>query len=212
MRIRNRTAATHADNLPRNDTNLSNMDQQGIWPPLEARCTHPLLQDPVLSACIHIDPLNSVNPDCDLHPTGQYEIFQSHSTSRDLPTTVDVHLPSGKLAGRLTRSRITALHTAFQKCAVSYPNMTRGTFSCEISNLLHRYNPGRKLAGQATLIPQHLWTTPTPVMTALQKNLGLTTERFASPLDYDPHMLHYYTPHEADRVFGANLEAFSTIW
>ena len=55
---RNRTAATHADNLPRNDTNLSDMDQQGIWPLLEARCTHPLLQDPVLGACINIDPLD----------------------------------------------------------------------------------------------------------------------------------------------------------
>jgi hypothetical protein len=70
MRIKNNTTAIHVA-LPRNDINLSNMDQQGIWPLLESRCTHPLLQDPALGACIHIDPLNSVNPDCDLHPTGQ---------------------------------------------------------------------------------------------------------------------------------------------
>jgi hypothetical protein len=97
MRIKSNTTATHVA-LPRNDTNLSNMDQQGIWPLLESRCTHPLLQDPALGACIHIDPLNSVNPDCDLHPTGQCELFHSRSTSIDLPDNVDVHLPSGKLA------------------------------------------------------------------------------------------------------------------
>jgi hypothetical protein len=119
MRIKNNTTATQVA-LPRNDINLSNMYQQGIWPLLESRCTHPLLQDPALGACIHIDPLNSVSPDCDLHPTGQYELFQSRSTSIDLPDNVNVHLPSGKLAGRLSRSRVTALHTAFRKCAESH--------------------------------------------------------------------------------------------
>jgi len=49
-------------------------------------------------------------------------------------------------------------------------------------------------------------------MTALQQNLGLTTEQFASALDYDPHTLQHYTCHEADRVFGAKVEAFSPIW
>jgi len=147
-RTRNRTAATRADNLPRNDTNLSNMDQQGIWPLLEARCTHPVLQDPVLGACIHIDPLNSVNPDCDLHPAGQYEIFQPHGTSRDLP--VGIQLFSGRLAGRLSRSWTTALHTAFQRRrAVPHQNMTRNTFNCKIANPLHRNTkPAEKLPGK----------------------------------------------------------------
>jgi hypothetical protein len=45
MRIRNKNAATHVK-LSRKDTNLSNVDQQGIWSLLEARCTHPLIQDP----------------------------------------------------------------------------------------------------------------------------------------------------------------------
>jgi hypothetical protein len=48
-------------------------------------------------------------------------------------------------------------------------------------------------------------------MTALQKNLGLTTERFASPLDHDTQVHHYYTPYEAERLFGANHKAFSAI-
>jgi hypothetical protein len=49
-------------------------------------------------------------------------------------------------------------------------------------------------------------------MTAIQKNLGLTTERFASPLDYNTQVYHYYIPHGADQVFGANHEAFSATW
>ncbi len=90
--------------------------------------------------------------------------------------------------------------------------MTRNIFICEIANLLHRYKTGREVAGQAIQISQHLWTSPTPLRTALQQNLGLTTERVASPLDHDPRTLQYYTPHEADRVVGANLEAPNTIW
>jgi hypothetical protein len=38
---------------------------------------------------------------------------------------------------------------------------------------------------------------------------NLKIPRMIVPESYDTQMHHYYTPHEADRVFGANLEAFS---
>ena len=45
---------------------------------LESRCPHSLLQNPNLSACIHVDSLDSIKPDMDIQPTGQYQIFQLH--------------------------------------------------------------------------------------------------------------------------------------
>ena len=55
---------------------------------LESRCPHSLLQNPDLSACIHVAPLDSIKPYMDIQPTGQYQIFQSH------PVPLDVNLQS----------------------------------------------------------------------------------------------------------------------
>ena len=49
-------------------------------------------------------------------------------------------------------------------------------------------------------------------MQALRKNLGLTTERIATPLDHDPQIPRYLSSQQEDKVFGANLDGFSTVW
>ena len=54
--------------------------------------------------------------------------------------------------------------------------------------------------------------TPAAVMQVLQKNLGLTTEIFATPLDHDPQIPQYFSSQPEVRVFGANLDGLSTVW
>ena len=40
----------------------------------------------------------------------------------------------------------------------------------------------------------------------------LTTERFASPVNFSPHLTGYYSLQEEDQLLGANYNAYSTRW
>ena len=42
--------------------------------------------------------------------------------------------------------------------------------------------------------------------------MGLTKERFASPLDVHHTVTHYNSAHPRDRVFGADPDAYASIW
>ena len=55
-------------------------------------------------------------------------------------------------------------------------------------------------------------TTPDAYIHALKLGLGVTSERFASPLSFNPDMETYYSIFDQDRVFGANINAFSSQW
>lgn len=165
------------------------MDHPGIW-------SHPLLRDPALGACIQIDPLKCVNPDCDIHLTGQYETFQFRNSDQKISPAVhvDIDHPRGKHSGRLSRSRVTVLHIALQIYAMAHLHITRDTINCKFANQLHRYTPGKTATGQATHKQQYLWATLAPVSATHQQNLGLYIERFASPMDFDPRILRHYFP------------------
>ena len=54
--------------------------------------------------------------------------------------------------------------------------------------------------------------TPDAYMHALKEGLSVTCERFASPLNFNPLWETYYSNFEEDRIFGANINAFSTQW
>ena len=49
-------------------------------------------------------------------------------------------------------------------------------------------------------------------MKALINGLSLTTERFASPLNFNPAMTAYFSLYKEDQLFGANHNAFSARW
>ncbi len=78
MRLEKGRAVPDSAYQPRKDRQHSNMERQGIWADLSSRCEHPLLHNPGLAACIHIDPLKNVlNPDSDIEPIGEFLIFGS---------------------------------------------------------------------------------------------------------------------------------------
>ncbi|KAL3132222.1 hypothetical protein ABBQ32_008811 [Trebouxia sp. C0010 RCD-2024] len=58
----------------RQDTGRTNLDRQGQWVPEAFRPDRTLWYKPGLRKHIHIDPDNTINPDHDMVPTGQYTI------------------------------------------------------------------------------------------------------------------------------------------
>ena len=49
-------------------------------------------------------------------------------------------------------------------------------------------------------------------MQAITAGLGATTERFASPLNFNPEFGSYHSMYSEDKLFGANHDAYSCRW
>ncbi len=58
----------------------------------------------------------------------------------------------------------------------------------------------------------NLCTTPDRYMQAFRDSLSVTTERFASPLNFNPNMKCYFSMYAEDALFGANFDAYSIKW
>ena len=199
---------------------------QGTWDAFESRPTHPLITQPELAHHISIKPSVPINPDKDITPTGAFCIYarQVHpdplslEDSTRLVQLVDVYDPHGHYKGSLTADRCLILHKAFATSKAHRPELHERfgnkTFAAAIADLLHRYKDGYKLKTakkQCTRLYNH-WATPDKYMQALIASFSLTTERFASPLNFCPTMREYYAMYDEDQVFGATHDAFSTHW
>ncbi|KAL3156463.1 hypothetical protein ABBQ38_000768 [Trebouxia sp. C0009 RCD-2024] len=66
------------DNQSRMDLQKTNLDRQGYWPPLQDKETSALLLEPSSAKLIHINTLDTVNPDQDIEATGAYTIPMRH--------------------------------------------------------------------------------------------------------------------------------------
>ncbi len=44
------------------------------------------------------------------------------------------------------------------------------------------------------------WTTPSQLMSILQQHLGISKERFASPLNFNEHTQQYWSCHARDQL------------
>ena len=55
-------------------------------------------------------------------------------------------------------------------------------------------------------------TTPDRYMQAFKDDLRVTTEGFASPLNFNPNMTCYFSMYAEDALFGANFDAYSVKW
>ena len=65
----------------RRDADLTDDGQiQGNWIDSSHRDAHPILQEPRLRDLIKLDPMTRVNPDKDVQPTGQFEIYNASET------------------------------------------------------------------------------------------------------------------------------------
>ena len=56
------------------------------------------------------------------------------------------------------------------------------------------------------------WAMPPAVFDVLRQGLGISKERFASPLNFNPHMDEYWSIHQEDTLFGARHDSFRCYW
>ena len=180
----------------RSDMQVSNRDRQGCVQSLSDGQLG-LIARPELAGLIHVDPLQTCNPDTDRVSTGACAIARpAHGTS-----TCTVHTPDGRTAGTVDVGRVHLLHRAF----TSRSPANEGTFESALASLLLR-TPKQKPSDKVT------WLAPPALVDALIQGLQLTTELFSGPLRFHPSLPCYYSSNPADSVFGANIDPFSTAW
>ena len=130
-------------------------------------------------------------------------------------TMANVYNSSGKLCGSITMHRLRVLYSTFRHSQLHQPDTHKHyghlDFATAIARLLNRYtnkatdgSKRSKLANQCT--------TPDKYMQAFRDGLSVTTERFASPLSFNPIMACYFSMYAEDALFGANFDAYSVKW
>ncbi len=111
-----------------------------------------------------------------------------------------------------TMHRVRILYSAFRHSQLHQPETHKHyghlDFPTAIAYLLNRSTnkptDGSKLADQCTI--------PYRYMQAFRDGLSVTTERFASPLNFNPDMKCFFSMHAENALFGANFDAYSMKW
>ena len=200
------------DNQSRMDFHKTNLDRQG--PALQDKETSAPLLQPSLAKRIHINTLDTGNPDRDIMATGAYTISMRHEQNASSANVANIYSPMGKVQGTKTMERLDILHSAFQQSLRNCPDIHKQhgspDFVTAVNRLLSRYTNKCTKGGKKSKPNNHCSIT-NGYMKALQNGLG-TIERFASPLNYNPTSDCYFSPYPADRLFGANVDAFSCKW
>ena len=205
----------HSD-MSRKDEHKSNLDRQGHWIPRHQKPMPALIHEPHLDRLIDINPTDVINPDHDIPAPGVPIIrIEPHTDQNSEPRLSRIYNASGKACGTLTLTRLTLLHNAFTHTQMYNTNIhtkhKNPSFEHAVLKLLIRYKNGYKKGNIETRTAQE-WSTPDGFMQAMAEGLTLTTERFASPLNFSRHLTSYYSMYEEDEVFGANYNAYSTRW
>ena len=86
-----------------------------------------------------------------------------------------------------------------------------------MADLICRYKDGHKFkSGLTNKTCSVSWATspsaPRNLLEGLVQTLGITKERFASPLDVHHSVTHYNSAHPRDSVFGADPDAYTSAW
>ena len=187
----------------RSDLQLTNLQKQGHGHKAPNQSDLSLSRQPELAAQICINTTNTVDRDRDLEGTGQFHLQEDQSTAG----LASVHSPTGAFLSIINMTRLQTLQTAYAQAEGARP-----PFAEAVATLLARYKDTSPTeSSRRTKISNH-WATPDNLMTGLIQSLSLTTERFASPLNFSTSMSSYYAVNQEDQAFGANFDAFSTPW
>ena len=148
---------------------------QGNWIDSSHRCAHPILQEPRLRDLIKLDPMTRVNPDKDVQPTGQFEIYNASETLSA------VYSSEGAFLGSMKKKRIETLAQAYRN--------ELGDFPQAIAKLIARYKDGSK-SGTHNVAYKNCYTVLPSLTITLISALGVTTELCAKPFDFNPKTKH----------------------
>ena len=179
----------------------------------EHRTEKPLAYKPQLRQYIHINPDNIINPDQDIVANGTYTLGPvTNSVSKGGPL-MSIYNDEGKVMGTITHNRLAILHSAYCHTRQVAPEILQElhatSFVHEVAKLTLRYQAGQSRGAERLPDQSGL---PDEYMDALIQSMDIQCERFASPLNFNPAVKHYYSLHDRDRVFGANTDAYSTKW
>eukprot|EP00983_Pelagomonas_calceolata_P084543 1156377-Pelagomonas_calceolata.AAC.1 len=120
----------------------------------------------------------------------------------------------GKCKGMLTLERINILHTAFDRAKHNGMHDTiqphHKSFASELMGLFSRSILDNTKHQSKKIKDSYVRILPNHVHTAMQRWALVTQQKMASPLDYNPNHLHYWSEHPRDKVFGAIHNALSS--
>jgi ribonuclease HI len=201
---------------------LSAMEQQGDYYP-----NHPQRYNINLgqqySNMFDMD-TSPMNPHADIHPTGRHEVFVREvemciDGQRWLKTLACIYTPDGKCRYTLTPARTAILYQQYSHSTRYKPRMLRrlkaGSFAEELYALMCRYKDGAQVKTHKftrTVKIKNHWATPPEIYEALRQQTGITKERFASPLNYNPTFRMYWSAHKRDQIFGAKWDSYRYKW
>ena len=110
-------------------------------------------------------------------------------------------------------SSIPPLHAAQKPTNAATEN---GSFAEKLYAPMCRYKDGAQVRNSShktgTIKVKNHWATPPEIYHALKDLMQIDKERFASPLNYNPRMAHYWSVHERDQVFGAKWDTYKYQW
>jgi hypothetical protein len=124
----------------------------------------------------------------------------------------------GRCVGKICPARLQILWDRYNETVNTNPHLVEHlhihSFEEELHHLLLRYKEGATVQtgkmNRVLNMKHQSWATPPAIIACLQRHLHVTTERFASPLNFHQDMWTYYSCHERmQTVFGASWNAFS---
>ena len=141
-RIRLQGAHLRKGHLARKDADVIDiMSIQGTGVPIENRSINNVLYAPHLSGLIHLNLMNKINPDKDVAPTGQSEIYGLNEKLQAIYT------PEGNSQGVIHAHRLSILKRSYYASNASRTN----NFPQAIATLMQRYQDKRKKGKYTTL-------------------------------------------------------------
>ena len=201
----------------RPDSSCTNMEQQGIY----GNNTYISHLQPEVRHKLHLEH-QPINPYIDILPPAEHRIeirtVPERCDKQNLQyTAACCYGPDGRCIGTISPARLQILKQQFDNTLASRTDLVASlqptTFEQEVYRLLLRYKQGACIVGTKKRVDmKNHWTTPPPLMQIMQQHLGITKERFASPLNFNMHMEQYWSCHPRDQLFGASHDAFSCKW
>jgi len=197
---------------------MTNLQRQGDFGPGTAQRYDITMGDEGRTK-LQVDP-HPINPHTDIHPTGQHEVFirpvlHRHDGVTATTEMACIYTPDGKCKYQVTVERAALLWTQFTYCLENKPRLARrlkaGTFAEELYKLMIRYEDNSVIdqqQGTRVKLVNH-WATPEPIYAVLQSMAGVTKERYASPLNFNPNMDMYWSVHQRDVLFGAKHDTYA---
>ncbi len=195
------------------DLCLTNLERQSFFDQDNGSQDDLLATEPHLRPHLQIETGQTVNPDLDILPTGDFTIAPAHTASATMTgqSLFVVHDPDGHALSTISEERVNLLHTEFCKHQNSHISPTPRKFALALAELLHRYKDGNT-SGDHTISMKNHWATPQSLVKTIAEGLSARQERFACPLDFNPAFDRYYSPFREDLEFGAGHDAYSCRW